>query len=79
MHALASQATRYSAPSDSLVEASQSTCRLVWASTASTASAAIVFRAARENPDECVKGINKLFMDVDYMVYQLKYDSVHKR
>jgi glyceraldehyde 3-phosphate dehydrogenase len=39
----------------------------------------LVFRAAMENPDVSVKGINEPFMDVDYMVYQLKYDSVHKR
>jgi glyceraldehyde 3-phosphate dehydrogenase len=31
------------------------------------------------NPEIQVKAINEPFMDVTYMVYQLKYDSVHKR
>merc|ERR1712039_601132 len=31
------------------------------------------------NPEVTVKAINDPFMDVKYMVYQLKYDSVHKR
>eukprot|EP00392_Amoebophrya_sp_AT5.2_P005309 g5318.t1 len=39
----------------------------------------LVFRAASENPAVDVKGINDPFMDLEYMVYQLKYDSVHKR
>jgi len=39
----------------------------------------LVFRAAMANPDVEVKGINEPFMDVAYMVYQLQYDSVHKR
>jgi len=39
----------------------------------------LVFRAAMANPDVTVKGINEPFMDIDYMVYQLRYDSVHKR
>merc|ERR1711994_984428 len=38
-----------------------------------------VFRAAMANSDVEVKGINDPFMDLEYMVYQLKYDSVHKR
>jgi len=37
----------------------------------------LVFRAAMGNPATDVKGINDPFMDVEYMVYQLKYDSVH--
>jgi len=37
----------------------------------------LVFRAAMGNPDTDVKGVNDPFMDVEYMVYQLKYDSVH--
>jgi len=38
----------------------------------------LVFRAASANPDVEVKGINDPFMDLEYMLYQLKYDSVHK-
>jgi len=39
----------------------------------------LVFRAAIANPDVTVKAVNDPFMDLKYMVYQLKYDSVHKR
>jgi len=39
----------------------------------------LVFRAAIANPDVTVKAVNDPFMDIKYMVYQLKYDSVHKR
>jgi len=39
----------------------------------------LVFRAAIANPEVEVKAVNDPFMDLDYMVYQLKYDSVHKR
>merc|ERR1712079_590199 len=39
----------------------------------------LVFRAAVANPDITVKAVNDPFMDLKYMVYQLKYDSVHKR
>ena len=39
----------------------------------------LVFRAAMGNPDVTVKSVNDPFMDLNYMVYQLKYDSVHKR
>merc|ERR1712113_1088953 len=39
----------------------------------------LVFRAAVGNPDVTVKAVNDPFMDLKYMVYQLKYDSVHKR
>jgi len=39
----------------------------------------LVFRAASANPDCTVKAVNEPFMDLTYMVYQLKYDSVHKR
>uniref|UniRef100_A0A7S0FDM0 Glyceraldehyde-3-phosphate dehydrogenase n=1 Tax=Pyrodinium bahamense TaxID=73915 RepID=A0A7S0FDM0_9DINO len=38
----------------------------------------LVCRAALANPDVTVKAINDPFMDLKYMVYQLKYDSVHK-
>merc|ERR1712019_123300 len=39
----------------------------------------LVFRAAAANPEIDLKGVNDPFVDLDYMVYQLKYDSVHKR
>jgi len=39
----------------------------------------LVFRAASANSDVQVKAVNDPFMPLDYMVYQLKYDSVHKR
>merc|ERR1719343_1747114 len=39
----------------------------------------LVFRAAMANPDVEVKGVNDPFMELEYMLYQLKYDSVHKR
>jgi len=39
----------------------------------------LVTRAALANPDCSVKAINDPFMDLEYMVYMLKYDSVHKR
>merc|ERR1712066_738810 len=38
----------------------------------------LVTRAALANPEVSVKAINDPFMDLEYMVYQLKYDSVHK-
>jgi len=38
----------------------------------------LVTRAALSNPEVSVKAINDPFMDLKYMVYQLKYDSVHK-
>lgn len=37
----------------------------------------LAFRAAIENPQVEVKGINDPFIDLDYMVYMLTYDSVH--
>jgi glyceraldehyde 3-phosphate dehydrogenase len=39
----------------------------------------LVFSAACANPEVQIVGINEPFMDLKYMVYQLKYDSVHKR
>merc|ERR1711920_465255 len=39
----------------------------------------LVFRAAIANPEVEVRAVNDPFMDLKYMVYQLKYDSVHKR
>merc|ERR1711976_518582 len=39
----------------------------------------LVFRAASANADVTIKAINNPFMDLKYMWYQLKYDSVHKR
>ncbi len=37
----------------------------------------LVFRAAIDNPEVEIKGINDPFIDVPYMAYMLKYDSVH--
>eukprot|EP00624_Nannochloropsis_granulata_P006413 evm.model.NODE_47872_length_2701_cov_18.363939.1 len=39
----------------------------------------LVCRAAVHNPKTVVTAINDPFMDVEYMVYQFKYDSVHGR
>jgi len=39
----------------------------------------LVFRAASAHDSATVKAINEPFMDLTYMIYQLKYDSVHKR
>jgi len=39
----------------------------------------LVFRAGMGNPEVDVKAVNDPFMELEYMVYQLKYDSVHKR
>ena len=39
----------------------------------------LVFRAAAANPEVQVVGINDPFIDPDYMVYMLKYDTVHGR
>eukprot|EP00397_Hematodinium_sp_SG-2012_P041622 GEMP01045884.1.p1 GENE.GEMP01045884.1~~GEMP01045884.1.p1 ORF type:complete len:346 (+),score=98.80 GEMP01045884.1:69-1106(+) len=38
----------------------------------------LVFRAASQYDDIKVTAVNDPFMDLEYMVYQLKYDSVHK-
>lgn len=37
----------------------------------------LAFRAALENPEVVVVGVNDPFIDLDYMVYMLKYDSIH--
>ena len=39
----------------------------------------LVFRASVANPDVEVVGINDPFIDSEYMVYMLKYDTVHGR
>eukprot|EP01062_Namystynia_karyoxenos_P043404 TRINITY_DN317_c0_g1_i2.p1 TRINITY_DN317_c0_g1~~TRINITY_DN317_c0_g1_i2.p1 ORF type:complete len:335 (+),score=141.29 TRINITY_DN317_c0_g1_i2:88-1092(+) len=39
----------------------------------------LVLRAACKNPDAQVVAVNDPFIDVDYMVYMFKYDSVHGR
>jgi glyceraldehyde 3-phosphate dehydrogenase len=37
----------------------------------------LVFRAAAANGDTCITAVNDPFMALDYMLYQLQYDSVH--
>jgi len=37
----------------------------------------LVFRAAADQPKVEVTAINDPFMNIDYLIYQLKYDSVH--
>jgi glyceraldehyde 3-phosphate dehydrogenase len=37
----------------------------------------LVFRAAIENPAVEIKGINDPFIDLEYMKYMLRYDTVH--
>lgn len=37
----------------------------------------LAFKAALENPAVQVVGVNDPFVDLDYMVYMIKYDSVH--
>jgi len=37
----------------------------------------LVFRAAINNPDVEVRGINDPFIDLEYMTYMLRYDTVH--
>ncbi len=39
----------------------------------------LVFRASIDNPDIEVVGVNDPFIDLDYMVYMIKYDTVHGR
>jgi glyceraldehyde 3-phosphate dehydrogenase len=39
----------------------------------------LTFRAALNNPNAKVMAINDPFMDPEYLVYLLKYDSVHGR
>jgi glyceraldehyde 3-phosphate dehydrogenase len=39
----------------------------------------LVFRASLNNPAVSVVGINDPFIDAEYMVYMLKYDTVHGR
>lgn len=39
----------------------------------------LVFRAAIDNPEVEIVGINDPFIDLEYMVYMLKYDTVHGR
>ena len=39
----------------------------------------LVFRASLNNPAVTVVGVNDPFIDLEYMVYMLKYDTVHGR
>ena len=37
----------------------------------------LVFRAAIENPNIVIAGINEPFMDIEYVKYMIKYDTIH--
>lgn len=37
----------------------------------------LTFRAAMASKDAKVMAVNDPFMDIDYLIYLLKYDSVH--
>ncbi|MFA7359112.1 MAG: glyceraldehyde 3-phosphate dehydrogenase NAD-binding domain-containing protein, partial [Bacteroidales bacterium] len=39
----------------------------------------LVFRAAQERNDVQIVAVNDPFMDLDYVIYMLKYDTVHGR
>jgi len=39
----------------------------------------LVFRASLNNPKVLVTAVNDPFIDIDYMVYMMKYDSTHGR
>ena len=39
----------------------------------------LVFRAALANKKAQILAINDPNLDIDYLIYQLKYDSVHGR
>ena len=39
----------------------------------------LFFRAALERGDVEIVAVNDPFIDVDYMMYMLKYDSAHSR
>jgi glyceraldehyde 3-phosphate dehydrogenase len=39
----------------------------------------LVFRAAQERNDVQIVAVNDPFMDIDYMIYMLKFDTVHGR
>ena len=39
----------------------------------------LVFRAAQERKDVQVVAVNDPFLDLDYVIYMLKFDTVHGR
>src|SRR5674476_915005 len=39
----------------------------------------LVFRAAQERSDVQIVAVNDPFLDIDYLVYMLQYDTVHGR
>ena len=39
----------------------------------------LVFRAAQERNDVQIVAVNDPFLDLDYLIYMLKYDTVHGR
>ena len=39
----------------------------------------LVFRASMDNPNANVVAVNDPFIDLDYMVYMIKYDTIHGR